>query len=94
LLACALADRDALSYFRSADVAAPLALIMGDDDAPSFSRHLKEFCTAERGPVLERVGARQPYRYRFTNPVLEPYVIMQGLADKLISEDDLAALRT
>ncbi len=94
LLACALAKRDPLSYFRSADVAVPLGRIMGGDgETPSFSRHLREFCSPERGPVLARAGERQRYRYRFTNPVLEPYVIMRGLADKLITEEDLAALK-
>jgi hypothetical protein len=29
------------------------------------------------------------YRFRFVNPMMQPYVIMHGLATGLISQDDL-----
>ncbi len=85
LLACALAAKDELSFFRAADVGAPLTEIMGKKyEITSFALHLKKFCSEERGNVLVKTGKKRGYRYRFRNPLLEPYVIMRGLADGLI----------
>lgn len=56
----------------------------------AFSRHLADFCEDDRGPALERTGVPRRYRFRFRNPLLQPFVIMQGLSASLISRDDLA----
>jgi hypothetical protein len=90
LLAAALAETDELGYFANADVREPMSKIMGRRyEIPSFSQHLSAFCEPSRGPVLERVGAERNYRYRFKNPLLQPFVIMQGLSAGLISEEDV-----
>ena len=48
LLACALAPGDDLRYFASADVRAPLSMIMGRPyDIPAFSQHLNELSDPE-----------------------------------------------
>ncbi len=90
LLAAALAETDELGYFANADVREPMSKIMGRRyEIPSFSQHLSAFCEPSRGPVLGRVGAERNYRYRFKNPLLQPFVIMQGLSAGLISEEDV-----
>lgn len=90
LLACALAKTDDLGYFAAADVREPLSKIMGKPyDIPAFSRHLKEFCEESRGPVLQKTGKVRRFRYRFINPMLQPFVIMKGLDKGYISDDDL-----
>ena len=53
----------------------------------AFARHLKEFCGERRGRVLRRVGSPRRYRYRFRNPLLQPFTIMTGLASRLLSSD-------
>jgi hypothetical protein len=58
----------------------------------AFSRHRAEYCTAQRGPVLERTGVPRRYRFRFRNPLLQPFVIMEGLAQGLIKRADLEKL--
>lgn len=78
LLACALANTDELGYFAAADVRAPLSAIMGKPyDIPAYARHLNDFCEA-RGPVLEKKGIERRYRFRFLNPMMQPYVVMRG----------------
>ncbi|MDP8989582.1 MAG: ATP-binding protein [Acidobacteriota bacterium] len=79
LLACAVAPCDELGYFSAVDVRSPLQKITGKDyQIPSFSQHLKEFCETKRGPVLQKTGERRRFRFRFTDPLLQPFVIMQG----------------
>jgi len=82
LTACALARKDQLSYFQAADVAPTMSNIMGRPyEIPAFARHLKEFCSVARGNILEQSGEKRGFRYRFTNPLMEPYVIMLAMAE-------------
>jgi hypothetical protein len=93
LLACALAKKGGLSHFQAADVAGPLSAIMGKPyRIPAFARHLSKLCETGRAGVLEKTGERRRYRYRFTDPLLEPFIVMNGLAEGLISPSQLAAL--
>jgi hypothetical protein len=48
-------------------------------EIPGFARHLSKFCEQQRGPVLQKTGRRKLFRYRFQNPLLQPFVIMRGL---------------
>ena len=83
LLACALANTDDFGYFSAADVRAPLKRIRGKDfGIPSFARHLKSFCQPTRGHVLEKTGAHHKLRYRFTNALMPPLIIMRGFMEK------------
>ncbi len=85
LLACAVAEVDELGYFTAAAVRSPLRNITQRDyDIPNFSRHLKEFSEASRGAVLQRVGEKRRLRYRFSSPLMRPYVVIRGYDEKLI----------
>ena len=87
LLACALAPKDDHGFFYAKDVVNPLCLITGKDyKIPAFARHLKGFCEEIRGPILQRRGTP----YRFIRPIMEPYIVLRGLADGLISEGQLS----
>ena len=93
LLACALADTDDLGYFAAGDVRAPLSQIMKREYAISaFARHLNDFCE-DRGPVLEKMGVKRRYRYRFINPMMQPYVMMRGYANGRWALDTLDKLQ-
>jgi Cdc6-like AAA superfamily ATPase len=95
LLACALAPSDDLGYFSSSEVREPMSIIMGKRyDIPAFSRHLNDFCEDTRGPILERTGYPRRYKFRFINPLIGPFVIMNGLKKGLINEDQLVAIRS
>lgn len=88
LLSCALAPVDDLGYFAAVDVRKPLSQIMGKPyEIPAFSQHLNAFCEELRGPILQRTGTARRYRFRFANPLMQPYVIMDGIRKGLITED-------
>jgi hypothetical protein len=86
LLACALAPKDEKGYFYAKDIVESLkAIIPNAPRIQQFAQHLKDF-SESRGPVLERDGRR----YRFVKPLMAPYVILRGLADGLIKEEQLS----
>lgn len=86
LCACAVADIDELGYFAAADVRAPMREITGRNyGIPAFARHLNEFCRERRGKVLQKIGTPRRYRFRFRNPLMQPYTIMNGLDSGLLA---------
>lgn len=94
LLAAAIAETDAQGFFAAADLVMPLSRIARKPyDIPAFSRHLHAFAQENRGPTLQRKGSEHRYRFRFANPLLQPYVLMRGLADKTISSEELLWMR-
>lgn len=94
LLACALAPSDELGYFSSSGVREPMSEIMKRRyEIPAFSQHLKDFCEQTRGPILQRTGHPRRYKFRFINPLMEPYVIMNGLKQGLITEELLESIQ-
>lgn len=93
LLACALAQTDALGYFRAANVREPYSQITGHDQTiSSFSRHLHGLSSEERGAVLQKFGEAHNYRFRFTDPVMQPHVLMRGMERNLINWDGINAI--
>lgn len=90
LLACALAKTDDLGFFAPADVREPLSDLKGEQfDIPRFAGHLFQFCT-DHGPVLERRGGERRWRYRFINPLMQPYLVMRGINDGRLHRDSVA----
>jgi Cdc6-like AAA superfamily ATPase len=88
LVACALAKKDELGYFAAKDVRDPLSRIMGKSyDIPAFAKHLNAFMDPERGAVLQRRGPERSYRYRFADPIMQPYALLSGIAASLIPSD-------
>jgi Cdc6-like AAA superfamily ATPase len=91
LLACALAQKNDQQWFFPRDVMEPLRLITSTNyDVPAFVRHLKLFCEESRGCILERRGPPRKLQYRFKKPLVEPYIVLRGLADGLIKEAQLS----
>jgi len=94
LLAAALAQSDDLGYFAAGDLREPLSRIT--DKAygiDRYMRHLNEFCSQERGCILEKKGLRRRFRFRFRDSMMGPFVIMKGIRDGLISEDVVLRIR-
>lgn len=93
LLACALTRGDDLGYFAAGDIREPLRMIMGKRyEIPAYSRHLHAMSENDRGPILQKTGQTRRYRFRFINPLLQPYIVMKGLAEGLVEPDVLARL--
>lgn len=88
LLACALAEADELGRFQQKHVESPLAAIKKDKryKATTYAFHMNEFCEEKRGRILENSGDPNNPRYRFRDPLMQPYVILRGLADGRIDK--------
>jgi hypothetical protein len=85
LAACALAPKDELGYFSPVDVRQPLSAILGRPvDIPAFARHLGGFLGEDRGAVLARIGEPRRYKYRFRDPMLQPFALMAAINAGLI----------
>ena len=96
LLAAALAQVDELGYFQPSDLRIALAALLkrGEVAVSLFGQHLKNLCEPDRGGILEQTGSERRYRYRFVDPMMQPFVLLQGLRGALITRqqvNDLAA---
>lgn len=88
LLACALTATDDLGYFAAADVRDPLLQTAKKRyEIPQFVGHLKKFTKSDKGSVLQTKGEDWSRRYRFSNPLLRPYVVLKGVQDNMIDQD-------
>jgi Cdc6-like AAA superfamily ATPase len=94
LLACALAGKDELGMFAARNVVGPLSMIMGKQmNIPAFARHLKQFSGEERGNILQRHGEERRFFYRFDDPMMQPYIILNGLSNHLIDDAMLREIK-
>lgn len=94
LLAAALTQVDDLGYFAPADLRRSLSSLLMKDDAPVslFGQHLKNLCEKDRGKILEQIGTERKFRYRFVEPMMQPFILMQGLRDHLITRQQITDL--
>jgi len=97
LLACAITacrtPDHAFGYFQAVDVVDSLeAILKKSVQIATFNGHLTEFVSDKRNKVLDRTGVARAYRYRFHDPLVPPYVILRGIADKLITAEDVETL--
>lgn len=89
LLACAFASTDELGRFQQAAVAAPLnRMVPGKNyQASTYALHMNAFTEVDRGCVLQRFGSARNYRYRFADPMMQPYVILKGLNEGRLNDE-------
>ena len=94
LLACALARADDNGYFTPAAVRDPLEKILGRPmQIAQYQNHLGDWHTKKRGEILQRTGEPRAYRFRFVEPAMQPYVLMKGIADGMVTDEAKAILR-
>lgn len=90
LLACALAQEDEFGFFSATDARAALGRIV---DKPvgraAFSQRLAALADDTRHAVLHKHGPSKAPRYRFSDPLLQPYVAMRGVSEGIIRIQDL-----
>jgi Cdc6-like AAA superfamily ATPase len=88
LLACALANTDEQGWFSQKDVS--LAFGKLSNKTPliqNVARHMNSFCSDDRNNVLCMRGEKRNYKFRFKNPLMQPYVILKGINSKAILID-------
>ncbi|HXZ67324.1 MAG TPA: hypothetical protein VEH07_01920, partial [Alphaproteobacteria bacterium] len=88
-----LAKTDDRGFFSPNAVVTPLTAILKKHvSIANFQNHLKEFISADRGTMLIRRGKERAYRFRFSDPMMQPYIIMKGIEDGLIRATALDVL--
>ena len=89
-----MAESDELGFFYPKDVKPPLERIRKKECSfDTFKTHIAKFCGDTKGAVLRKDERTSRPRYRFSNPLLQPYVLIRGLADGMITAEDLKATR-
>jgi hypothetical protein len=78
LLACAAAPRDAFGRFDIAGVCEAVTRIVRRE-VRGLTNQVNALTEEGRGAVLIKTGAARTARYRFSDPRLEPYILMRGL---------------
>jgi len=81
-----MAPTDEAGFFTATSVSGPLREL-GKENAKvqDYQRHLKSFCQEDRGRVLVSVGPDHRPRYRFADALMQPYVILDGIAKGMMS---------
>jgi DNA polymerase III delta prime subunit len=93
LLAAALAPVDDLGYFAPAALQQALSTILNRPAKVSlFGQHLKILCDPNHGNMLEQVGTDRRYRYRFADPMMQPFILMNGIRDRLVTREQVEKL--
>ena len=88
VLACAMARGDEYGFFAVSDVLEPLGELAGKRvTAGAFAQHLDALSGPDRGNLLQKRSGYGNARYRFGNPLLQPYVLMRGLAEGAVGPE-------
>jgi AAA domain len=90
LLACAYADVDELGRFQQVAVVNPLNKLT-DKEYPTstFAKHMNAFCEPDRGSVLKKHGSARNFRYCFSDPMFQPYVILKGISEGRVIDEEV-----
>ena len=88
LLACALANVNELGFFAPVDVCDPISQLLGSrKETSNFVHRLHRFAD-DPSWILETRGEGRKMRYRFTNPLIKPFVVIKGVRDGLLDVED------
>ena len=88
LLACALARTDEDGFFTANDLVEPYSAIMKETKRIAhFEKHLRRFSSDEGGNILLKRGGDRQQRFRFSDPMMQPFVIIRGIESKMIDDD-------
>lgn len=75
--ACAACQCDEFDSFTTTDILAEFNRITGKNSIrENITHNLGKLCQDERGLILEKLGRGKDIRYRFYNPMMKPYVLL------------------
>ena len=93
LLACALAKTDDEGFFTANDVVEPYSAIVSEKKRIAhFEKHLRRFSSNEGGNILIKKGGDRQQIFRFSDPMMQPYVIIRGIQNRMIDDTAKALL--
>lgn len=90
LLACAMAEEDEFGTFNNNSILEQMKKITGNDNMKrqQFTYHLGKLSSEERGNVIKKLGQEGQTRWKFTMPLMKPFILMRGISDGIIEEKD------
>ena len=90
LTAAALLGADG-GRFAPAELRLMLAKLLRREESrsPGFGGHLRKLCSDGGGFIFERTGSTRRYRYRFIEPMMQPFALMQGVRLGIINWDQV-----
>jgi hypothetical protein len=88
ILACALTPCDPGGMFKSSELTATLNLIDPGrlHSHARVQQYLSQFTTERRGKILIKSGTKAGYRYRFSDALMQPFILMKGIGDAMIDQ--------
>jgi Cdc6-like AAA superfamily ATPase len=87
LLACALSHTDESGFFTANDLVVPYSALLNEKKRIAhFEKHLRRFSADDGGNVLIKRGGDRQQRFRFKDPMMQPYVIIRGIESKMIDD--------
>lgn len=88
ILASALAHSDPSGVFGAFEVSKTLNVIAPGKNYyhTRVQQYLAQFSSDRRGKILLRSGMKSDYRYRFSDALMQPFIIMKAIKDDLIDE--------
>ena len=94
VLACALATTNEFKYFSAADVRDSLRAIISDQSrgVPNPTRYLKQLSGLDRGELLHRTGRGIGLQYRFSSPLMRPYIVMRGIQEGAVARESVSRI--
>lgn len=88
LLASALARADTSGFFEPSEVVKAFNFVMPNNifHYSRISQYLSQFTTDKRGRIMSREGTKGNYRYRFSDALMQPFVLMRAIKGKMIDQ--------
>jgi predicted alpha/beta-hydrolase family hydrolase len=57
-----------------------------------YGQHLNMLCAPERREIFEQTGSPRRYRYRFVEPMMQPFVLIKGIQEGFITKEEVNTL--
>jgi hypothetical protein len=88
ILACALTPCDPGGMFKSLEVTDTLNLIDPGrlHSHARVQQYLSQFTTERRGKILIKSGMKAGSRYRFSDALMQPFILMKGISGAMVDQ--------
>ncbi len=82
--ACTRVEEDEHGTFRIKDLEEPLSEIRGTKTPlRGYQYHVGRLCTPEKGNILQKIGTKNNFRYKFKNPLFKAYMTLKIYQEEL-----------
>ena len=82
LTAAAITPPDPLGFFAPSEIRPHLSeIVKRSVQMGTYMKHLHEFCTPDRASVLQKQGEAWKCRFRFRDPLMQPFVVIRALGE-------------